>query len=106
MKLTVLYVLALRCLANGMRAVENKLYWTGCAIQAKMERTADAAYAKAGQLREHANFMDTDYRNEKVEAAVLDVSKEVDLRVAGVHRYADMQDELGNKLNNILSGCK
>lgn len=106
MKLVIISTMALRCLANGMRAVENKLYWTGCTIRAKMERTADAAYAKAGQLREHANFIDTDFRNEKVEAAVLDVNKEVDRRVAGVHYDADMQDELGNKLNDILSGCK
>ena len=106
MKLVIIMDHGLRILANGMRAVENALYYRGCAVRLRLAHVADEAYAKANQLREHADFVDGKHRNEKVEQAIAEVNKEIDHRVAGVHRDADMQGELGNKLNNILSGCK
>ena len=106
MKLVIIMAHGLRILANGMRAVENALFNRGCAVRLLLANVASEAYDKAKQLREHADFVDGKHRNEKVEQAIAEVNKEIDHRVAGVHRDADMHDELGNKLSDILYGCK
>lgn len=106
MKLTVLYVLALRCLANGMRTVENKLYYSGCNVRRNMDKKADAAFAKAQQLRLHAQYLDTDCRKEKIKAVADACHRIMDCRVQSAQKDADRHDKLGNQLVDIVSGCK
>ena len=58
---------------------------------------------------ESANYIGrrmTLFRDEKVQAAVLDVNKEVDRRVIEVKSNAAQHEATGNKLIDILSGCK
>lgn len=106
MKLVIIMAHGLRIMANGMRAVENALYYRGCAVRRRLTNVAEEAYAKANQLREHADFVGGQHRTEKVEQAIAEVNKEIDHRVAEAHHRADNHDDLGNKLYDILGDCK
>lgn len=106
MKLVVILAHFLRILANSMRAVENKLYYAGCNLRARLERASDRMSAKADQLREHAGFVDGAYRDSKIKQAVAEVDKEVDRRVLEVYTRANAHSAVASKIANILDNCK
>lgn len=106
MKRMIIMAHCMRILANGMRSIENTLYYKVNEILNRMARAGDAEYAKANHLREHAAFVGGQYRDDKINAAIAEVNKEVDHRVAEVHLRADNHVEIGDKLYNILEDCK
>lgn len=106
MKLVIIMAHGLRILANGMRCVENKLCHGVWLAHRRMANFADAAYGRATQRRSHAVYLDTDYRNEKIGAAVTEVNTEIDRRVSSAYLAAEKQNAVGDRLYDILGGCK